>query len=75
VQGIAFPRFWKASVTVLLKRLETAKWITKVDLNPVEAILHPNADRIVFFCPVVRLPHQHQIEGTIAQKRFSATVN
>ncbi len=73
-QGIAYPRFWKASVTALLKRLETAKWITKVDSNPVEATLHPMAERIVFFCPVVRLPHQHQIEGTIAQKRFSATV-
>ena len=73
-EGIAFPRLWKASVTALLKRLEAAKWLTKVDTNPVEATLHPNAERIVFFCPTVRLPHQHQIEGTIAQKRFSATV-
>jgi phage tail sheath gpL-like len=74
-EGIAYPRFWKASVTMLLKSLERAKWLTKVDQNPVEAVLHPDAERIVFFCPVVRLPHQHQIEGTIAQKRFSATVN
>lgn len=74
-EGIAYPKFWKASVTMLLKSLERAKWLTKVDQNPVEAVLHPDAQRIVFFCPVVRLPHQHQIEGTIAQKRFSATVN
>ncbi len=74
-EGIAYPSFWKASVTTLLKQLEEAKWLTKVDLNPVSAVLHPSAARIVFFCPVVRLPHQHQIEGTIAQKRFSSTVN
>jgi phage tail sheath gpL-like len=73
-EGIAYPRFWTAVVTALLKRLETAKWLTKVDQNPVESILHPDAARIVFFCPVVRLPHQHQIEGTIAQKRFTSAV-
>lgn len=67
--GIAYPDLWSAKATTQLKALEALNWLTKVDQNPVVSILSPYAvtPRIVFYAPCIRLPHQHQIEGTVAQ--------
>ena len=72
--GVAYPRLWANELTQLFKRLEDLQWLVHVDNNPVKAWLNPYAGtpRIVFFAPTERLPHQHQIEGTIAQKVFKA---
>lgn len=74
-QGTAYPALWSAlATTSVLKRLERANWITRVDKYPIVSQLNPNSvtERIVFYCPCIRRPHQHQIEGTIAQTVFSA---
>lgn len=68
----AYPALWTAEVTNIFKQLEQQSWITHVDQNPVRSSLHPQVARIVFYAPVVVLPTQHQIEGTIAQTRFKA---
>lgn len=71
--GVAYPDLWSAKATAQLKNLENLNWLTKVDENPVVSALNPysTTPRIVFYAPVIRLPHQHQIEGTVAQTVFN----
>lgn len=71
--GIAYPLLWSAKATGELKTLEAQKWLVNVDRNPVVSQLNPfsTTPRIVFYAPAIRLPHQHQIEGTVAQTVFT----
>ena len=72
-EGHAYPDLWSSKATSQLKILEALNWLTKVDVNPVVSTLSPYSvtPRIVFYAPVIRLPHQHQIEGTVAQTVFN----
>lgn len=72
--GIAYPAQWASEVKRVLKNLETQRWITKVDAHPPRAVLNTagSTPRIAFFAPCIRLPHNHQLEGTIAQTKFNA---
>lgn len=73
-EQVATPSLWTAEVTRIFKRLEELLWLTKVDENPVRSQLNTQATspRIVFMAPVVRRPHQHQLEGTLAQLKYAA---
>jgi phage tail sheath gpL-like len=70
--GVAYPDLWTAEATRILKEVEALNWVTEVDQNPVKSTMHPTAKRIVFFAPIVVMPIQHQLEGTIAQTKFKA---
>lgn len=72
--GTATPKVWTSECMNLLHRLERLGWLTKVASNPVTSTLNKQASspRIAFFAPTVRRQHQHQMEGTLGQMRFSA---
>jgi phage tail sheath gpL-like len=73
--GTTYPAAWQKQVTRRLKQLEAAPygWITEVDANPTVVNMHPTASspRFVQYTPIVVTPLTHQLEGTIAQKKFT----
>jgi len=72
--GIAYPALWASELRRVMKNLEGQRWVTKVDTNLPRATLNTTGPtpRLACFVPVVRLPHNHQLEGTIAQVKFAA---
>lgn len=72
-EGVAYPALWTQEATGVLMGLQDLLWITGVETHPVESALHPDVPRIVSYYPVIVLPKQHQLEGTIAQTRFKNT--
>jgi phage tail sheath gpL-like len=69
-EGVAYPQLWTQEATAVLIRLQDLLWITGVETHPIESALHPDVPRIVSYYPVIVLPKQHQLEGTVAQTRF-----
>jgi hypothetical protein len=76
--GTTYPGAWQKQVMRRLKQLEAAPfgWITEVDDNPTVVNMHPTASspRFIQYTPIVVSPQTHQLEGTIAQKKFTPAV-
>jgi phage tail sheath gpL-like len=71
--GVATPSLWNAQLLAKLRSYEKARWICKVNQNPPQSAMNPNAPRIVSFVPTVVQPLNHQVEVTVAQIPFQAS--
>ena len=75
--GTTYPADWQQQVTLYMKSREATPfgWVTEVDEHPTVVNMHPTASspRFVQYTPVIVTPLTHQLEGTIAQTKFSPT--
>lgn len=73
--GTTYPKAWQKEAMRVLKRHEAAPygWITDVDANPVVVNMHPTSStpRFVMYAKIIVTPQTHQLEGTIAQQKFT----
>lgn len=74
--GVTYPRNIANEVAKLEYDCQNDNWITQVAANPPQCALHPlsSTPRPVLYAPIVPTPLLHQIEGTVALKKFTIAV-
>jgi hypothetical protein len=71
--GVTYPKLWQGEVQRWMLAREDDNWVTEVEANPTQVAMHPTSStpRFVQYTPVVVTPLTHQLEGTIAQTKFT----
>lgn len=74
--GTTYPRNIANEVAKLEYDCQNDNWITQVAENPPQCALHPLSatPRPVLYAPIIPTPLLHQIEGTVALKKFTIAV-
>lgn len=76
-RGNTYPQNIVNETKKLEYELQNANWLAQVAENPPQCALHPLAatPRPVLYAPIVVKPLLHQIEGTVALRKFMVAVS
>lgn len=75
--GNTYPANIENEVKLLEYQKQNDNWLAQVAQNPPRCALHPTSvtPRPVLYCPIVVKPLLHQIEGTVALRKFTIAVS